>query len=172
MHVHPHFTKDRSRRHGNGTKCFQEKVTGYALNFGGGWPGDLIIAHWRDMENHVASEVHVSRFNSKAVGIKKLQDAFVFPCGVVSLKQEGHAQRQTMRHPKNSKISTRREPSTLTLAVHKEPIFARRRRGCGFSEAPRDASEAREDLGSSYGNFYRPTLSSENICTYQQSPFH
>ena len=52
------------------------------------------------MENYVASEVHVKRFNSKSVGIKTLQDAFVFLCADVSLKQEGHAQRQTLRHPK------------------------------------------------------------------------
>ena len=29
------------------------------MDSGGGWTGDLIIADWRDMENHVASEVHV-----------------------------------------------------------------------------------------------------------------
>ena len=71
-----------------------------ATDSGGGWTGDLIIADWRDMENHVASEVHVKRFNSKSVGIKTLQDAFVFHCADVSLEQEGHAQRQTLRHPK------------------------------------------------------------------------
>ena len=52
------------------------------------------------MENYVASEVHVKTFNSKSVGIKTLQDAFVSSCADVSLKQEGHAQRQTLRHPK------------------------------------------------------------------------
>ena len=31
-------------------------------------------------ENYVASEVHVERFKSKEVGIKKLQEAFLSPC--------------------------------------------------------------------------------------------
>ena len=47
---------------------------GYALNSGGGCTGDLIIAGWRDIENNVASVVHVERFKSKVVGINKLQD--------------------------------------------------------------------------------------------------
>ena len=46
----------------------------YALNSGGGCTGDLIITGWRDIENNVASEVHVERFKSKVVGINKLQD--------------------------------------------------------------------------------------------------
>ena len=33
-----------------------------------------------DIENYVASEVHVKRFTSKEVGIKKLEEAFLFLC--------------------------------------------------------------------------------------------
>ena len=39
---------------------------GYALNSGGGWTGDLIIADW-----------HVKRSKSKEVGIVKLQEVFI-----------------------------------------------------------------------------------------------
>ena len=38
------------------------------------------MADWHDIEHKVASEVHVKRFKSTEVGIKKLQDAFVFRC--------------------------------------------------------------------------------------------
>ena len=51
---------------------------GYSLNSGGDWTGDLITAHWRDIENYVASEVHVKRFKSAEFGVKKLQDALIF----------------------------------------------------------------------------------------------
>ena len=38
------------------------------------------------MENNVASEVHVKRFKSKEVGIKKLRKTLVFPSADGSLK--------------------------------------------------------------------------------------
>ena len=54
------------------------KFIGYALSTGGGWTEDLIIADWHDIENCVASEVHVKRFKSKEFGINKF-DRFL--CG-------------------------------------------------------------------------------------------
>ena len=63
------------------------KFTGYALNSGGGWTGDLIIADWHDIEKYVASEVHVKRFKSEEVGFKKLQDVFTFLCANGSPRQ-------------------------------------------------------------------------------------
>ena len=55
----------------------------------------------RDIENNVASEVHVRRFKPKEVGIKKKQVAFVILCVDGSLRnQERRAQRQTLRHPR------------------------------------------------------------------------
>ena len=50
------------------------KFIGDVLNSGGGWRRDLIVADWHDIENHIASEMHVTRFQSKEDGIKKLQD--------------------------------------------------------------------------------------------------
>ena len=52
MFFYPISTKDKSRLHHPG------KISGYALNPGGGWTGDSIIADWRDVENCVASELH------------------------------------------------------------------------------------------------------------------
>ena len=52
-----------------------KELTGYALNSGGGWTGDLTIADRHDMENYVAEEVHEKRFKSEEVGSMKLQDA-------------------------------------------------------------------------------------------------
>ena len=46
------------------------KIIGYALNSGGGWTGDLVIADWHDIENSVASEGHV-----KDSAPKKLESA-------------------------------------------------------------------------------------------------
>ena len=47
-------------------------VAQHALNSGGGWTGDFVIADWPDIENEVASHVHVKRFKFEEVGIKKL----------------------------------------------------------------------------------------------------
>ena len=71
---------------------------GHAVNSGEGWTEDLIIADWHDIENNVASEVHVKRFKSKEVDINKLQETFIFLCADDSPRKEGHAQRQTSRH--------------------------------------------------------------------------
>ena len=54
--------KTRSRLHHLGTKVLPGRFIGYALNSGGGGTGDFIIADWHNMENNVASEVHVKRW--------------------------------------------------------------------------------------------------------------
>ena len=77
-----------------------------------------------------------------------MQDAFVFPCADDSLKQEGHAQRQTLRHPTVESFDAVRtfdvdpEQSARGISLQEEGVVA------NFSEAHREASEAREDLGS------------------------
>ena len=98
MCCNPISTKDKSRLHQCGTKMFPGVFIGYALNSGGGWTEDLTIADLHDIENNAASEVHVNRFKPKEVGIMKLQEAFVFFSADGSLRQEGHAQRYTLRH--------------------------------------------------------------------------
>ena len=58
----PIATKDRNRLHLFGAEVLPEIFIGYALNSGGCWIGDLIITDGHDIENNVASEVHVKRF--------------------------------------------------------------------------------------------------------------
>ena len=96
----PISTKDKSRLHPIEKQMLPGTSIGYALKSGGGWTEteDLIIAHWHNIENHVASEVHVKRFKSKEVGIKKLQEASICPCADGFPRKECHAQRQTLRH--------------------------------------------------------------------------
>ena len=56
------------------------------------WRVDLImmtIADWHDIESYVAFEVHVRRFKSKEVGIKKLHSQFFAP-KVLSSKNVTH----------------------------------------------------------------------------------
>ena len=94
LSIHP-SQKTKGLLHQFGKKMFPAIFIGYALISGEGWTGDWIIADWHDIENNVASEVHVARLKSKEV---EEQDAFIFSCADVSLKQEGHAQRETLRH--------------------------------------------------------------------------
>ena len=97
-------SKDTSRLHQVGPKMLPGIFIGNALNSGGGWTGDVLIADWQDIEN---------QFKSKEVGIKKLQEAFTFPCAEGSLRQEGHAQRQTFRHQRVESLDAGGVPSTL-----------------------------------------------------------
>ena len=69
----PIFTKDNCRLHQFGTKMDPGIFNRHALNSGGGWTRGMIIADWHNIENNVASDVHVKRFKSREVGLKKLQ---------------------------------------------------------------------------------------------------
>ena len=73
----------------------------------------LIITDWHDIENNVASASHLERFKSKEFGIKKLQDMFIIPCVDGSLRQNGHAERQTSRDLRVESPDPGRVPSTL-----------------------------------------------------------
>ena len=61
-------------------KDASRKLHGILSEFWRGLDRGLDHVDWHDIENNVASEVHVKRFRSKEVGIKKLQ-----------VKGEGHA---------------------------------------------------------------------------------
>ena len=82
-------------------------IIGHSLNSGGGWSGD------HEIESYVASEVHVKGFKSQEVGFKKLQEVSVFPCADGSLGQEGHAQRQTLRHQRVERFDDEEVPPTV-----------------------------------------------------------
>ena len=68
----PISTKDKSPVHDFWTKMLPGIFIGCALDSGGSWTGDLIIADWHDTDNNVASEVHVKRSESNEVGINKV----------------------------------------------------------------------------------------------------
>ena len=57
--------------------------------------------------------VHVERFKSKEVGIKKLQEVFLFLCADCSLTKDSHGQRPTLRHQRVVSPDAGGVPSTL-----------------------------------------------------------
>ena len=58
---------------------------GYVLHTGDGWTGDLLIAGWSEKEACTASDVHVERFSSQAIGVTTVRGYLVFPCAHVAL---------------------------------------------------------------------------------------
>ena len=65
IYLNPISTKDKSRLHQVGTKTLPRIFIGYALTSRGGWTRDLIIADWHDIENCVASEVHMKKIQAQ-----------------------------------------------------------------------------------------------------------
>ena len=127
-------------------------LIGYALNSGGGWTGDLIIADWIHTENYVASEVHARRFESKVVGIKYSKDIFL--CSHGSLRQESHTQPQTLRRQRVERFDPVKVPSTFVGRgeARSDPLQCARSDSlqeegvADVSELDRDAMEALEDF--------------------------
>ena len=142
-------------------------VIGYALNSGGGSTGYLIIADWHDVENYVAAEVRVKSFKSKDVGIRKMQDAFIFLCADVSREQEGHAQRRFDAGGVPSTLGQGRVDFFLQCArwdsLQPERAFA------DDSEADRDAMEAKEDFWRMSGDLQIVTTFCSEKCMYRKS---
>ena len=143
---------------------------GYALNSGEGWTRDLVIVDWHDFDNNVASEVHVMRFKSEGVGIKKMQEVFTSPGADGSLRQEGHAQRRTACYQRAESFDAERVPTTLgevkgdRLQSAGSDSWEEEGGVADFSEADRDALEAREAFWS------MSTVSCpENNCMYRKS---
>ena len=101
MHVHPISTKNCVH------KVLPRTFVGYDLNSGEGWTEDLIIAYLHDIDNNVASKVHVKRFKSTGVRIEILQGTLIFSCADGSLNKESHAQRQTLRQQRIESFDTR-----------------------------------------------------------------
>ena len=61
MHVNPISTKDKCRHHPFGAKMLPGIFIRYALNSGGGWAGDLIIADWDDVTSFLSEEVEINK---------------------------------------------------------------------------------------------------------------
>ena len=72
--------KDKGRVQQFGTKMLPGIFNGYVLKSGEGWTGDLILAGWHDIDNNIASELHVKRFKPKEVGIKKKPSISISLC--------------------------------------------------------------------------------------------
>ena len=84
---------ERPRRHHQfGTQMLLGRFIGYVLNRGGGWTEDLIIADWHDTEHFAAPRV--SRQKIQVPRNCRMHAV----CFDGSMKQEGYAQRQTLRH--------------------------------------------------------------------------
>ena len=64
---HPISVKDLSRLHQFGPKVLPSIFLGYALNAGGIWKGDIMIADIEELEKVDASEIHAERLNAKDV---------------------------------------------------------------------------------------------------------
>ena len=149
---------------------------GNALISGGCWTGDVLIADWQDIENNVASKVHVNQFKSKEVGIKMLQEAFTFPCAEGSLRQEGHAQRQTFRHQRVESLDAGGVPSTLGEA-RSDPLQCVRDNSLQEEESQTFLKliatpwKQKEDVWSVSGEPYLspPCSCPENTCMYRKS---
>ena len=109
----PSNAQDKSRPHQFATKVVPGMFIGYALNSGGGWTTDLIIAAWprhreqrRVRSSREKVEVHRSS-DQKSAG------SIFFPCADGSLRQEGHAQRQSSRQRRVESFDAGGGPSTL-----------------------------------------------------------
>ena len=132
---------------------------GYALNSGGGWTRDLIIADWHDIENGVASGVHVKRFKSKEVRTNKLQEVSILPCadGRFPETRKSHTT-SNLTPPESRELRRGGAPSTLGEAS-RDPLPCARRDfleeggDADISEADRDAVETRCHFWSMTGAF-------------------
>ena len=94
----------------------------------------------------------MKRIKSKEVGLKKLWDACTCLFADSSLKQEGHAQRQTLHHKGVESFDAGTEPSTFGEA-RSDPLQSARDSSlqedgvvADLSEAEREAVEAREGV--------------------------
>ena len=135
----------------------------YLLNSGEVWTGDSTIVDWHDIENNVASEVHVKRFKSKEVGIKKLHAAFGLSLRRRLPKTRRSRTTSNLTSPGGVESSARRGvPFTLDEA-RSDPLQSARNDSsqqeggvADFFEAGCDALQAREDSWSMTGRlFYR-----------------
>ena len=97
-------------------------------------------------------------------------------CGDGSLGQQGHAQRQALRHQRVGSFDVERVPSALAEArvtlcrAQGVALLPEAGGGADFHGADREALEAREDLRSMSVDFFVATMSRrENNCMHRKS---
>ena len=82
---------------------------GCALLTGGGWPGDLPIVDWEDLEKNISSEVNVKGFQSQQVQVTTAHGQKTLHVLMDrSLKQEGHVVSRLPLSPATSRRRRRR----------------------------------------------------------------
>ena len=100
------FKRHKPSASSRGRRCFQEYSSENALISGGGWTGDLIIADGHDIENNVASKVHVNQFKSQRSWNQEVAGSIH-----ISLRRRLP---QTRRSPTTSKLNATRESRAWT----------------------------------------------------------
>ena len=88
VEYHPLTSKDQSRIHQFGKKVLPGLFLVYALNAGGIWKGDVLIADLEGLETMDASEVYSKRLNAKEVTFPK-QGESIFPLADGRIKTRG-----------------------------------------------------------------------------------
>ena len=79
VEYHPISAKDISRLHQFGPKVLPCIFCGYALNAGGTWKGDIMVADIEELEQMDASEIHARRLKAKEVLTHMKGDNFLIP---------------------------------------------------------------------------------------------
>ena len=79
VEYHPISAKDISRLHQFGPKVLPCIFFGYALNAGGTWKGDIMVADIEELEQMDASEIHARRLKAKEVLTPMKGDNFLIP---------------------------------------------------------------------------------------------
>ena len=76
---HPISAKDLSRLHQFGITVLPGIFVGHALDAGGIWKGDIMVADIEVLENLDASELHARRLNAQEVLTTKKGEKIMFP---------------------------------------------------------------------------------------------
>ena len=89
------------------------KFTGYALDSGEGWTGDLIIADRHGIENCVASEVHVKKIQVQRSGSQEIAGSIRISLRSWLPKTRRSRRTSNLTPPESREIRRGRIPSTF-----------------------------------------------------------
>ena len=91
VEYHPNSAKDLSRLHQLGPNVLPGILLGFALDVGGIWKGDILVADIEELEQMDASEIYAKRLNAKEVLTPMSGEKFIFPIadGTLKLSADG-----------------------------------------------------------------------------------
>ena len=115
VEYYPITAKDQSRIHQFGKKVLPGLFLGYALDAGGIWKGDVLIADLEELETMDASEIYSKRLNAKEVIFPK-QGQFIFLIADGRIKTPGE-------HPPWYGRDQFKEMVTLTFLESQKGLF-------------------------------------------------